>query len=176
MKSKILILLALTTLLFSCRPDNLNEVLRTSKTPKLDLLYHSVIKAEMEEFGYAVAIVDRTLDTTSTSIDGIEILYGEKGKSIYWKKSIFPLANYISGDSLHSYKSQGQTEKYWNLRKKYKAGWIELTVPYFTDDKKKAVIEVSYFLSDSFATSHYYLLEWNGKEYQIIKKEMISIS
>ena len=175
MNKTITIFLTVLTFLVSCKSDNLKEVLERSKTPRLDLTYFAVVKAEMQELGTSISIVDRTIDTTSTKLNNIYPSYSETDKVIYWKKEIFPSAEYINGDSLESYEN-GKIEKYWELRDKHKSGWIELTAPYFTKDKKKVLIEVNFFQGRSFGVSSYYLLEWTGKEYQIIDKGLISIS
>lgn len=175
MKINLLIFFFTLTLLTSCNSDNLKEVIENSKTPKLDLAYYTVVKSEMEELGSSVGIVDKTLDTTSTKLNDIIPSYSKSEKTIYWKQEIFPRVNYINGDSLESYVN-GRPEKYWELRDEYNSGWIELTTPYFTQDKKMVLIEVSFFQGRSFGASSYYLLEWKEEEYVIKEKGLISIS
>ncbi len=153
----------------------MKEVIENSNTPKLDLAYYTVVKSEMEELGSSIGIVDKTLDTTSIKLNDIVPSYSKSEKTIYWKKEVFPRANYVNGDSLESY-INARPEKYWELRDEYKSGWIELTTPYFAQDKKMVLIEVSFLRSRSFGASLYYLLEWKGEEYVIKEKGLISIS
>ncbi len=175
MKINPIIFFIVLTLLSSCKSDNLKEVIENSVTPRLDLAYYTIVKSEMEEFGSSIGIVDKTLDTTSTKLENIIPNYANSEKTIYWKREIFPKAIYIIGDSLESYVNE-RPEKYWDLRDKYKSGWIELTTPYFTQSKKMVLIEVSFFQGRSFGASSYYLLEWAGEEYVIKEKRLISIS
>lgn len=174
-KSNLLLFFITLALLTSCKTDNLKEVLEKSETPQLDLAYYTVVKSEMDELGSSIAIVDRTLDTTSIKLNGIVPRYANSEKTIYWKREIFPRANYVNGDRLESYLRE-LPEEYWELGDQYKSGWIELTTPYFTEDKKKVLIEVYFFQGSSFGSNSYYLLEWIGEEYVIKEKGLISIS
>jgi len=159
----------------SCKSDNIEKVLKKSKTPKLDLAYYTVIKTEMEELGNSILIVDRTIDTTSTRLKNLTPSFSKGKNTVYWKKEIFPRVNYINGDTLESY-INGNPGKYWELRTKHKSGWLELTTPYFSKDKNDVVLEVKYFQGKSFGSSSYYHLKWTGKEYIVEKKELLSIS
>ncbi|MCF8255612.1 MAG: hypothetical protein K9H61_09210 [Bacteroidia bacterium] len=163
------------TFFVSCKSDNLQEVLKSSKTPELDLVYYKVVMSEFEELGNSIGIVDKTIDTTSTKLNGITPNYYKSEKTIYWKKEIFPGIDYINGDSLE-FSIKRNTEKYWTLRDKFKSGWIELTSPYFTNDRKIVLIEVRFFHGKANGVHSYYMLEWTGKEYEIIEKGLISIS
>lgn len=175
MKTNFIILsLALATLI-SCKTDNIKEVLKNSKTPRLDLAYHVVVKSEMEELGNSTRIVDKSIDTTSVMLKDIIPNYSNAKKTFYWKKEIFPKAYYISGDSLESYKKEN-IEKYWKLRDECQSGWIQLTAPYFTEDQKVVLLEVTFFQGRLFGASSYYLLEWTGKKYEIKEKRLTSIS
>jgi hypothetical protein len=169
------IFLAFIICFTSCQQDNLKEVLVTSQTPNLDMIYHAVVKANMEELGSSISIVDRTMDTTSFEFDGLKPEFGASGEMIYWNKAIFPDATYLSGDSLHLYMN-GQTEKYWELREKEKSGWIEISVPYLTKDSKHALIEVSYFFGSTFGSTTGFQLDLIDNEYQIVGQQLLSIS
>jgi hypothetical protein len=175
MKINLIIFFIALTFLMYCKSDNIQYLIENSLTPKLDLAYYAVVKSEMEELGNSIRIVDKTIDTTSTILKDIIPSFSKELKTVYWKKEIFPRAEYINGDSLASY-INGRPEKYWAYRDQYKSGWIELTAPYFTKDKKRVLIEVSFFHGRSFGVSSYYLLEWTRKGYVVKEKGLISIS
>ncbi len=175
MKINLKVFFIVLTTLLSCKSDNLEEVLKNSQTQRLDLAYYTVVKSEMAELGNSIGIVDKTTDTTSTKLTDIIPNYSKSEKSIYWKKEIFPRMDYLSGDSIESYRN-GRTNKYWELRESYEYGWIELTTPYFTNEQKMVLLEVRFYQGSSFGYSTYYLLEWTGKEYIIKEKGLISIS
>lgn len=163
------------SLLNACNSDNFQNAYKTSKNPELDMVYYKIVKSEMKEFGNSIGIVDRTIDTVSINTNKYGRDYVNSDKTIRWNKAIFPSSKYIDGDSLLLYMNEN-SKKYWELKSKFKSGWIELTVPIFSSDKRKVIIEVSYFQGDDFGTTSCYFLELLNGEYKITKKELISIS
>jgi len=103
MKNQINIIFVLTFLFFSCKSDNLKEVLKTSENPELDMVYHTVIKTEFQNSGTSIAIIDQASEQNSMGIEEFDSIFNSEKKKIFWNKSIFPKARYINKDSLLSY-------------------------------------------------------------------------
>lgn len=174
--NKVIILISITgTLLLSCMSDNINTVLKTSKNPELDMVFHSVVKAELKQSSDLIKIIDKATEKKSYGIVEFDTIKRNKNNNIYWNKNIFPKINYISQKTLDL---KLKNEKaYWEFAKENKQGWIKISEPIFTSNKKRVIVFVEFLNPDrKFGCETYYILEKNENTYQIVKQEIVSIS
>lgn len=139
------------------------------KESELNLLFRSIIDAEIKELGRRFAVVDRTVGPTSLEIDGFENDTPENGENIIWNRESFSQINYISGEKVIDYKRNDRKE-YFKLINRYgRNGWIELHVPKFSKDRKMVLIEFNYYRGRNINKDYYYILEKQEKYYKMVK-------
>jgi hypothetical protein len=156
---KIVLLVIFSFIFFSCKKDNLIEVLKTSKNPEIDMVFYTVAKAELK-INPSISIVDKASD---------------KNSHLYWNQNLLPDTDFMSSDTLnHYYKNE---TKFWKFVKKQEYGWIKFSEPKFSNNKNDASIYVDFLRPTLFfgVTQIYYLKKVKGK-YQIIKVKRVSIS
>lgn len=172
--SRLLIFVFLTIILFSCKPDNIAEVLKTSKKPEIDMVFHSIIIEEKVN-GSATLVLDKATDEGITGITEFDTIKSKQNGVIYWNKHIFPRINYLSQKTYDSI--QKNQDLFWEFAKKNNQGWIKISQPIFTNDKKRAIVFVEYSNPDNYfgATTRYILEKING-DYQIVERKLVLIS
>lgn len=154
----------ITSILFlSCKNDNHEEIIKSSKNPDIDMVFYAVVKAEVE-YNPSIEIIDRAK---------IESSHTSKSEKLFWNQKLFPNSDFINCDSLIS--STKDIRKYTDFIKQHKDGWIELSKPTFSGNK--AAINVDYTNGyNHFGWNYTYFLEKKNKRYIIVKKERNSIS
>ena len=150
----------------SCKYDHYDEVIKTSRHKKIDMVYHAVIKSFFKDNRiHGITVMDRAHPTDKT-----DTMYNHDYDSVYyWNKKMFPYIIYANEDSTYV------RERYWKYRKKLN-GWTEISIPEFSKNKQKATVIVWNYSGETFGQTTLYYLELINGEYQIVKTKMLTIS
>ena len=137
----IIIILFISITIFSCKTDNIEQVLKTSENPELDMVFHSII-IENKVNGTTLAIVDKASERKSNGIAEFDTIKQTQNDVIYWNKNIFPKIEYLSQkllDKKLEILTLNDEKIFWEFAKKYNQGWIKISQPIFTNDKKRHI-------------------------------------
>lgn len=177
--NRLLIFLFLTIILSSCKNDNLDKVIQTSKNPEIDMVFHSII-LENKVIGTSIAIIDKSSKRNSTGIVEFDTIKRKQNDLIYWNKNIFPKIEYLSQELLNKkqdIETQNDERLFWKFAEKYNQGWIKISKPIFTNNKKRAIVFVEFENPNrKFGSTTYYVLEKINGTYKIVKQKIIGIS
>ncbi len=172
--NKLILLLLITSTLFSCKSDRIEEVLKNSKNPELDMVFHSIV-IENKVNGTSLLIVDKATERKSNRIVEFDTIKLGQNKAIFWNKNIFPKIGYLSQETL-DIKLKNE-KKFWEFAKENNQGWIKISEPIFTNDKKRVIVFVDFENPDrKFGSTTYYILEKIDGVYQIVEQKIVSIS
>lgn len=172
MKMKIAKLLLVSFFLVgSCKAskweDNFSNNI-DSEESHLDLVFHAVLKIEFEESGQSIAIVDQSVGETTIGLEGYEMKPISSEGIISWNKNIFPYANYQDGNKINELRNSNRKEYLKQIRINGQRGWLELSVPKFSPDKKYALIQVNFYRGLRFNNPSWYILEKKNNRYKVV--------
>ena len=176
--SKLISFCIISLLFLSCKTDRLEEVLRTSNNPELDMVFHTiVIKNKIN--GTSRLIVDKATKQNSVGIEEFDTIKSSNN-IVYWNKRIFPNIKFLSQkliDKNLEIANSKDENVFWKIADNYDQGWIKISQPIFTENKKRAIIVVDYENPvQKFGGTTYYILEKCNGRYKVIKQKLISIS
>ena len=170
---RLLILL----ILFSCNSNRSRQGFKISEISELDLVYYSLIKAELKE-NYLITVIDEIDEITTIQINGFKPMFDNKSEIFYFNKLMFPEMKYINKDSFILYMNSKKEDnlELSDFKIKYKSNKVlNLLVP-LINEEDKVIVELRHInpIKKSVHT-WFYVLEKEEGVYKIINKRIGSV-
>ena len=163
----------LSMLTLSCAKD------KNSDSATIEAIYKTVIEVELQKDSL-LGVFDQSGNNTYLDLKGFTSLYDNRDTIIHLEASSFKNIKLYNSDSLRIY-GHIPNKKHKSLKEfmpSYKLGQLmSISIPFFNEDKSKAVIEVSLMnpINESFH-SRFYVLEKKEGIYVIINKRTLDSS
>lgn len=172
MKFSLLILFIITA---SCHEKlNQDNYLLSSNFHELELIYKTVIEAELEKNEF-IEVLDLSVNRTVLDLNDFKSFFGEKDKIILLEKSSFTDIKLFNTDSLLLFKNLIKKEekkiRFEDFFSSYNSDYwlVDMNIPFFNNNKSKAIVELTLInpITEDFYT-RFYVLEKKEDKYKII--------